>query len=146
MGFVSNIVCKTIGFAGASAILYDAYKTGHKHSLRGSQYESADRYEKMVADQRTASTESHVSSAIQNKVNELRMENPIIPIWGRIKGFFNGCLESMGNNIIPVIFTSFALTGKNFFAKLGAWGLVGCGLYTVVKEGFGVGKYTAVDK
>ena len=146
MGLISNIVCKTIGFAGASAVLYDAYKIGHEHSIKFSKKESADRFEKMVADQRTASSESHVSSAIQNKVTELRMENPIIPIWGRIKGFFHGGLESMGNNIIPVIFTSFALAGRNFFAKLGAWGLVGCGLYTVLKEGFGVGKHTAVDE
>ena len=137
MGIVSKIVCKTVGIAGASAIIYDAYKIGH---------EKSDWFEKTVAAQRTATSESHVSNAIQNKVSDLRMSNPLIPIWGRIKGFNHGVLESLGDNIVPVIFTSFALLGKKFYAKLGAWGLVGCGLYTAIKEGFGVGKNTPVDK
>ena len=146
MGRIGNFVCKTVGIAGVSAVLYDAFKVGSKQSYRTSQQVTADKFESIVAAQRTNSNESHVSSAIQNKVADLRMSNPVIPFFGRIKGFISGTLDSLGNNFIPVIFSSLAILTKGFTAKLGAWGLVGCGLYTVLKEGFGMGKNSPIDK
>lgn len=146
MGIVSNIVCKTVGIAGMGAIVYDAYHIGKEQSHRTSQKETADRFESIIASQRTQTHESHVTNAIQNKIADLRMQNPIIPFYGRVKGFFEGALESLGNNIIPVIFTSCALLSKGFMSKVGAWGLVGCGIYTAIKEGFGIGKNTPMDK
>lgn len=146
MGIISNIVCKTVGVAGMSAVLYDAYTIGKEQSHRTSQKVTADKFESIVAAQRTLSDESHVANAIQNKVADLRMSNPLIPFWGRIKGFFEGSLESLGNNVIPVICSTLALLTKGTTAKLGAWGLVGCGIYTVLKEGFGIGKNSPVDR
>ena len=146
MGIVANVVCKTVGLAGMGAVLYDAYTLGSIKSSRGAAKETANHLTDVVAAQRTASSDSYVSSAIQNKVADLRTDNPLIPIWGRIKGFFNGALDSLGNNIIPVICTTLALLTRGFASKLGAWGLVGCGVYTVAKEGFGIGKHSPMDK
>ena len=145
MGMMANIICKTAGVAGISAVAYDAYKVGSRHSHHGSEQASADYFEKIVAAERTSSTESDVSNALQKKVADFRMSNPIIPFFGKVKGFCSGMIESLGNNIIPVAFSSMALAGKGFFAKLGAYGLAGYAGYKVLHEGFGVGKKTPVD-
>ena len=128
------------------AVLYDAFTIGKEQSFRTSQKISADFFESTIAAQRTQTNESHVTNAMQNKIADLRLANPLIPMIGRVKGFFEGVLESLGNNIIPVIFTTTALLTKGFMSKLGAWGLVGCAVYTILKEGFGIGKNTPMDK
>lgn len=146
MGIVSNIVCKTVGVAGMGAVLYDAFTIGKEQSYRTSQQVSADFFERSIAAQRTQTDESHVTNAMQNKLTDLKLQNPIVPFYGRVKGFFQGMLESLGNNIIPVACASLALLTKGFASKVGAWGVVGCGIYTVLKEGFGIGKNTPMDK
>lgn len=146
MGIVSNIICKTAGIAGMGAVLYDAYTVGSEQSYRTSQKYTADRFEKIVSAQRTLTDESHVASAMQNKIADLRMSNPLIPFWGRVKGFFEGSLESLGNNIIPVACASLALLTKGFLSKAGAAGLGGCALYAILNEGFGIGKNTPIDE
>ena len=125
MGMIANIVCKTAGVAGISAVLYDAYNVGNRHSHHMSEQVSADYFEKIVDAKRTSSSESDVTNAMQKKIADLRMNNPIIPFFGKIKGFCSGALESMGNNIVPVALSSMAIAGKGFFAKLGAYGLGG---------------------
>ena len=146
MGIVSNVVCKTVGLAGMGAVLYDAYTIGKEQSYRTSQKVSADFFESVYAAQRTQTNESHVTNAMQNKVADLRLRNPLIPMFGRVKGFFEGALDSLGNNVVPVIFAATALLTKGFMSKLGAWGLAGCGVYTILKEGFGIGKNAPMDK
>lgn len=146
MGIFANVLCKTVGLAGMGAILYDAYTLGSIKSKRFAVRESVGNYMDVVASQRTASTDSYVSSAIQDKTADIRMNNRIIPFVGRIKGFVHGTLDSLGNNVIPVIFSSLALLTKGFASKVGAWGLVGCGAYVALKEGFGIGKHSPVDK
>ena len=47
MGTVSNIICKTVGIAGMSAVAYDAYSVAKKNSARVSQMETADHFEKV---------------------------------------------------------------------------------------------------
>ena len=61
MGMMANIVCKTVGIAGMSAVLYDAYSLGSKNSKRNMQKVNADHFEKVIADTRTLSSESAVS-------------------------------------------------------------------------------------
>lgn len=145
MGIVSNIVCKGIGVAGMSAILYDAYQVGKSHSKRTSQQLTADHFEKVIANTRTNSSESPVSCAMQKKISNFRMSNPIISSVGNITGAVSGFLGSLGENIIPAITTSTALAGKGKWAKAGAWGTVGYALYIIAREGFGFTKKTPMD-
>ena len=146
MGWMAKIACKTIGIAGVSAVLYDAYATGRHHAMSGGQMQNADTFEYIVSANRTTSEQSHVTGAMQKKLSEMRMDNPIIPAYGKAKGFVSGFFDSMGNNLVPTIFSVMALAGKRGWAKIGAWGLAGFGLYKVIKEGFGVGKNTPVDR
>lgn len=145
MGMVSNIVCKTVGIAGMSAVLYDSYSVAKKNSIRVAQMDNADHFEKVHASTRTLSGESSVNSAMQKKVAEMRMDNPLFSIMGHIKGFAKGFLNTLGNNLIPVAFSALALATKGTMSKIGAWGVAGYGLFTIAKEGFGLDKQTPID-
>lgn len=145
MGMVSNIVCKTVGIAGMSAVLYDSYSVAKKNSIRVAQMDNADHFEKVHASTRTLSGESSVNSAMQKKVAEMRMDNPLFSIMGNIKGFAKGFLNTLGNNLIPVAFSALALATKGTMSKIGAWGVAGYGMFTIAKEGFGLDKQTPMD-
>lgn len=145
MGIVSNIACKTVGIAGMSAAIYDAYAAGKHHSHSGASEMTADYFEKIHAAERTSSTDSHITSAAQKKIADLRMNNPLIPVAGSIKGFIKGALGSLGDNIIPVSLASLAIGTKGFWSKFGAWGIAIWTGFKVLQEGFGVGKKTPAD-
>lgn len=143
---VANIVCKTVGIAGMSAAIYDAYSIAHHHSATGAFESSADVYEKAIAAERSNSGGSYITGAMQNKVANFRMNNPIVPIIGKTKGFIGGFISSLGENIIPITLSTLALATKGITQKTGAWGLGIYGVYQIAKEGFGLGKTSAVDK
>ena len=146
MGMVSNIVCKTVGIAGMSAVAYDAYSVAKKNSARVSQMETADHFEKVVMSTRTMDNESYVGNAMQKKVADLRMNNPLFSAFGSAKGFVNGFLGTLGSNIIPVACAGLAIGTKGFFSKVGAIGVAGYGALMVLRDGFGMGKNFPVEK
>ena len=137
---LQKIVCKTVGIAGMSAVLYDAYSVAKLNSSRKSDVENADYFEKVYSDTRSTDTESPLQASMQKKVADIRMKNTLVPILSRIKGFISGGLNSLADNIIPVTFASLALAGKGIAAKIGAWGVGLYGAFIVLKEGFGLGK------
>lgn len=145
MGTIANIACKTVGIAGMSAVLYDAYSLGKQNSQRNLQKVNADHFEKVIADTRTMSSESAMTGAMQKKIANFRMNNPLISAFGSVGGFISGALNSLGDNIIPTAFASIALATKGKLSKLGAFGTIGYGIYTVLKEGFGVSKQSPLD-
>ena len=145
MGTFSNIVCKTVGIAGMSAVLYDACSVSKAHSKRASQQMNADFYERVYADTRHTANESPMTSAMQKKVANWRMNNPLISMAGSAKGYIGGFFGSLGDNLVPAAFASLALAGKGIFAKIGAWGVAAYGLFTLLKEGFGVSKKSPID-
>ena len=145
MANVANIVCKTIGIAGLSVATYDAFAMAKHHSSAATSNISADVFEKAIAAERSNSTASHFTGAMQNKIADLRMKNPIVPIFGKFKGFIEGFLSSLGDNIIPITLSAVSLGTKGVTQKAGAWGLGIYGVYQLAKEGFGLGKTAPVD-
>lgn len=145
MSMVSNIICKTVGVAGMSAVIYDAYSLAKKNSARVSQTTNADHFEKVVSSTRTLSTESEVGGAVQKKIADLRMNNPIFSTLGSVKGFALGFLNTLGDNLIPTACAALAITTKGTLSKIGAVGVGICGLFTIAREGFGFGKNTPMD-
>ena len=145
MGMIANIACKAVGIGGMSLALYDAYSHAKYSSHRMAQAAQADHFERVYSDTRTLNTESHVNAEMQKKVADLRMSNPLISGGGKIKGFFEGLFHSMGENIIPIAFSALAICTKGLASKIGAFGAIGCGLYTILREGFGVGKHSPVE-
>ena len=140
MSVLSTVLCKTAGIAGASAVIYDAYSVGKANSKRVADYTNADYFEKIHTTKRTLTNESPVSNALQNKITNMRYDNPIVPIYGKTKGFIFGMLTSLGNNLLPASLATLALSTKGIFAKIGAWGVLACGISTILKEGFGINK------
>lgn len=143
---VANILCKTVGIAGLSAVTYDAYAMAKHHADAGTAETSADVFLKTVAAERSNSTASHVTGAMQNKIADLRMKNPVVPLFGKVKGFISGFFSTLGDNIIPIALSSIALATRGFIQKAGAWGLGIYGAYILAKEGFGLGKTSPVDE
>ena len=143
---IANIVCKTAGIVGLSAVTYDAYAMAKHHSNAASAEISADIFEKAVAAQRSTSTASYLTGAMQNKVADFRMKNPIVPIFGKFRGFIEGFISSLADNIIPTTLSALAIGTKGKIQKAGGWGLAIYGIYQLAKEGFGLGKTSPVDE
>ena len=108
--------------------------------------ETADHFEKVVMSTRTMDNESYVGNAMQKKVADLRMNNPLFSAFGSAKGFVNGFLSTLGSNIIPVACAGLAIGTKGFFSKVGAIGVAGYGALMVLRDGFGMGKNFPVEK
>ncbi len=143
---IANIVCKTAGIVGLSAVTYDAYAMAKHHSNAASAEISADIFEKAIAAQRSTSTASYLTGAMQNKVADFRMKNPIVPIFGKFRGFIEGFISSLADNIIPTTLSALAIGTKGKIQKAGGWGLAIYGIYQLAKEGFGLGKTSPVDE
>ena len=137
---MQNFICKTVGVAGMSIALYDAYSLACKKSDRVTQVDNANHYADAYFSTRTLNSESEFNGAIQNKIRNMRMKNPIVPIIGKVKGFMTGALDSLSNNFIPIAFSTLALTTKGTLSKIGAWGVGIYGAITILREGFGFGK------
>lgn len=143
---VANIVCKTAGITGLSIAAYDAMAMAQHHANAETTKVSADTFESVIAAKRSNSSASAFTNAMQEKVGDLRMKNPVVPLFGKVKGYIEGFFSSLGDNIIPVALSSVALASKGIVQKAGAWGLGIYGCYLLAKEGFGLGKTAPVDK
>jgi hypothetical protein len=141
----ANIICKTAGIAGMSAVVYDACANAKHHAHVGREEAAADLYERAFAAERTTTNQSHVTSGMQKRVSNMRMRNPILPFFGGIKGWTEGFVHTLGDNFVPVVFASLALAAKGAWQKAGAWGLAGVAVFKILREGFGVGKHTPID-
>ena len=146
MSMISNIVCKTAGIAGLSLVAYDALAMAKHHANAESASISADVFESVVAAERSNSSASAATNAMQKGVADFRMTNPIVPLVGKVKGYIQGFFSSLGDNIIPVTLSSIALASKGALQKAGAWGLGIYSGYLLAKEGFGLGKTSPVDR
>ena len=138
---VANIVCKTAGIAGMSFAVYDAYEIAKRHSGAESAKLSADTFESVVAARRSNSNASAVTNAMQQKVAAFRTQNPLVPFFGKIKGFVEGFIGSLGDNIVPISLSALALAAKGFWQKAGAWGLGLYAVYQLLKEGLVLEKH-----
>lgn len=143
---MANILYKTVGIAGMSAVIYDTCATAKRYSSVEAERFSSDVYESTIAARHSNTNASYVTGAMQDKISNLRTNNPIIPFLGKIKGSVAGTLNGLADNIIPIALSSMALAGKGFMQKTGAWGLGIYGIYQIAREGFGIGKTTPIDK
>lgn len=145
MKLATKIACRTLGTAGMGIALYDAVNVANQYSKIEAQKQSSKYYEKAYFDSRTTDTVSYSNKAIQEKVFDLRTKNPIPNIYGRIKGYTEGALYSLGNSLFLVGSSAIALTSKNMFAKVGAVGVMLTAAYNMLRNSYGVGKHHPMD-
>lgn len=140
MRTITKIACRTMGIAGMGLALYDATRVASQFSRNGAQKEQAKYLEGAYFDSRGIDTVSYNSNNIRKKTFDLRTNNPLPSLWGRVKGGFEGAIYSLGNSLFTVSCSALALLSKGFLAKVGAVG-VGLGIcYKIAREGFGLGK------
>lgn len=145
MKLITKIACRTLGTAGMGIALYDAVNVGAQYSKNGAQKENSKYLEKAYSNARTVDTVSYSNKAIQEKVFDLRTQNPLPAFWGQVKGGTEGFFHSLGTNIIPITSAALALVGKGLLAKAGAVGVTLSVLWNVLRSGFGAGKQTPMD-
>jgi len=140
MKLIGKIACKTLGVAGMAAACYDAAKISKQYSVVGSDQAQENYLQKVYYNSRTLEDVSYTSNALRAKTFELRSKSPIPSIYGKAKGGFQGLMYGLANSLPLVLCSSFAILGKNFLAKLGAFGIGGIAIYKLMRDGFGVGK------
>ena len=140
MRTITKIACRTIGAVGMGLAVYDATQVAKQFSKNYGHIEESKFLEKAYFNSRTTNTTSFVSNDLRKKTFDIRAKNPIPSLWGRTKGALKGFFESLGDNIIPVACSAFALLSKGLLAKIGAIGALLCLGYDIASNGFGIGK------
>lgn len=140
MKTITKIACRTIGALGIGAAIYDASRISGQFSRNGGHYQQAKYLERTYFNSRTTDTISYTRNGVREGVYDIRTRNPIPSIWGKIKGGTQGFMYGLGNNLLTITFGALALCCKNTFAKIGAAGVGLSFLYTILRDGFGLGK------
>ena len=89
---------------------------------------------------RTIDDVSYISNDIRKKTFDLRTRNPLPTLGGKVKGWFDGAMYGLGNNLFTVCCASLAILSKGALAKLGAIGVAAKFGYDILRSGFGIGK------
>lgn len=145
MSAIANIAYKAVGITGLSCALYDASVRAKTTSKIYSDSITGDYLEKVHFSTRGLNENSAINNAMQQKVRDWRMNNPIVPAYGKVVGTFKGFFNSIGDKLIPISFASLAIATKGLPSKIGAFGVIGTAIYNIAVEGFGVGKSTSMD-
>ena len=140
MKLATKIICRTLGTAGMGLAVYNATKIGNHFAKVESEKTQARYLEKVYYNSRTLDEMNYVHNTIQNKISERRLHNPFPAIWGSIKGFCGGSLDSLAHSLPVIACSSMALLSKGWIAKAGAIGLGVISCFEVLRNGFGLGK------
>ena len=101
--------------------------------------------ERAYYDGRTIDTVSYSANNIRKKTFDLRTQNPLPALWGKVKGGAEGLFYSLGESLVCVACSALALLSKGTMAKIGAAGVTLGVCYKVLREGFGLGKQHPMD-
>ncbi len=145
MRTITKIACRTVGALGMGLATYDAFQVGKQFSRNRAQLEEGKHLEKAYFNSRTINNISYVSNNIRKSAYSWQEKNPLPSLFGRVKGAFEGSMQSLGSNLFTVACSAFALLSKGLLAKIGAIGvLLGIG-YDIASNGFGLGKQNPMD-
>ena len=145
MKTITKIACRTIGALGMGIALYDASRVASYNSKTTAENVKAAQMETSYFNSRTIDKMSYHSNGIRQKVQNFMLKSPIPTVLGKVKGWVECIVKSLGNHIITIGCATMALLCKGFGAKLGAIG-IGLGfLYEILRNGFGAGKHHPMD-
>ena len=140
MNTLTKIACKTAGSLGSAFVVYDAIKVGKQYSKIRSEQAQANFLEKTYFDSRTVENHSYTDNSVRRKVFDMRAKNPLLALWGKLKGATEGVLLATGDQLPMVACSALALLNKGKWAKWGAIGTAMCFCYNIARNGFGLGK------
>ena len=136
----AKIVCRTTGTLGMGLALYEASCVGKQFARNGAKNSQAKYLERAYYSGRTIDDVSYISNDIRKKTFDLRTRNPLPTLGGKVKGWFDGAMYGLGNNLFTVCCASLAILSKGALAKLGAIGVAAKFGYDILRSGFGIGK------
>ncbi len=142
---LGKIACRTVGTAGMGVALFDAIQVSKQFSRNEAQHTQAEYLDNIYFNSRGIDNVSIASNNTRKKTFDLLTRNPLPSLWGKIKGSFNGFFYGLGNMLPVVAFSAIALTAKNSLAKFGTAGVILCGCYNILRNGFGLGKQNPMD-
>ena len=145
MRMLTKIACRTVGTIGMGVSLYNATRVGCQFSRNEAQRVQGKYLEKAYYDSRTLDDVSYSSNKIRQKTFDLRTKNPLPALWGKVKGWTQGALYSLGNSLPLVACSALALISKGALAKIGAVGVALGACYSIARNGFGLGKQHPMD-
>lgn len=137
---LGQIVCKTVGIGGAGLALYDAVQISKLQSRNCAHSTTANYLEDIYYNSRTIDNVSVNQNNIRKKTFDAMAKLSLPTLWGKIKGACQGFIYSLSNSLPLVACSALAILGKKTLSKIGAIGVGGCLLYSVLRNGFGVGK------
>lgn len=140
MKIVPKIICRTVGAAGIGAAVYDAAKIAGQFSKIGGEEANEKYLEKVYYDSRTTDNVSYNENLLREKTFQVRSKLVLPALIGKIKGGVKGFMYGLGNYLPVVICSTLALTCKNWAAKAGAIGVGAAAIFSILRNGFGVGK------
>jgi hypothetical protein len=145
MKTITKVACRLIGAASIGSALYDSARVSNLYGKHQSEISQANYLERTYFNSRTLDSTSYTENAIRKKTYDLEANNPIPSVWGKIKGKTKGFFYGLSNNLPLIVCGSMALLGKNLVAKLGVLGSALCVAYTILRQGFGLGKNHPMD-
>lgn len=137
---IGQIACKTVGVAGAGVALFNAIKVGKLMSKTQGELTTANYLENAYFNSRTIDNISYTDNNIRKKTFDFEAKLPIADIWGKIKGAVSGFFYSMGKSLPLIASSCLAIRGKGNWSVAGTIGVAGCLLYSILRNGFGLGK------
>ena len=140
MRTISKIACRTTGIAGMGIALYNATQVSKLFSKNEAQLQQAKYLDSVYFSSRTIDSVNYVDNSLREKTFDLRARNPIPALWGKTKGCFLGFMYGLGNSLPFIVSGAMAILCKGIGAKIGAAGVVATLAYSVLKNGFGIGK------
>ena len=145
MRTITKIACRTLGTVGMGLSIYNATRVGSQFSKNEAQRTQGKYLERAYFDSRTIDDVSYTANGVRKKTFDLRTKNPLPTLWGRIKGWTQGCLYSLGNSLPIIACSALALVSKGIMAKIGAAGIAIGICYSIARNGFGLGKKHPMD-
>ena len=141
MANVGVILSKTAGVAAMGLALYDGVQVakamGKHQGIASTQKWLENGYYRS----RTIDDLSATQNATSSMAFDIETKATVIPSTiGKIKGSIGGFFYGLGVNLPLIATGSLALLGKGFWSKCGGIGTLAILLYSIARQGFGLGK------
>ena len=136
---IGNIVAKGVGSASLYIIGRDAHYWGKIKGEERKKTRNAQAAAYYYDNTRTLNKPSKFHSDIKNRVFRWELDENIRGHMNSTRGYLGGLFSSMVSNVVPFALGLTALLTKGVASKGSAIALGAIGLYTFIKEGFGLG-------
>ena len=136
---IGNIIAKGVGAASLYFVARDAHVWGKIKSDEFMVTKNADAAAYYMENTMSIDKPSLTKSKLKEKVFHLELMEPIRGYINSTRGYFRGLFSSLVSNVIPFGLGLSALLTKGRVSKGSAIALGAIGVYTLIRDGLGIG-------